>query len=578
VTDYIHLRSRARATILQAGLRADRHETGGILVGFRDGQNIIVTRAIEVPSPNATSHSYRSDHTVAQIELERDRSNHPADLLSGYVGEWHTHPAPVGPSWIDRVSIGRIAWRAEAPIALVVCHAASATFWGMLPKRRIRPPWQLAPVTSLLDNIAQQLGPLPPTAVNANGPVFLSYRQSDGKTRVRSLELLLRASGLVIWRDQTDLRAGTTDDRLESALTNGLSAAVLIVTPHLELSEVVRTREAPRLIQLDEHPDFSLAIANEVTRAGTTKIDYGAPDRLLGHLDEEVFRGKKQSNGRALEGRLQIVRDLLLHRMEVRRAAISDRNDTLDLFVQTRPAASAMDADLGADLHIRTPSPPGATKVPTRAALNALRQTLPLASDAAFAAGARNIAVRGGAHLSIAITIGAAFPETKFPTMTVAGRENELWSSDRTGLTTALTVTNLELEDGGVAGAPVAVLVTISPGPDTTAFATLIRTDEYAAAVHIGLAQEGTLLPDAAGPLAAQLADIIRATARGEGTSSVHLAFQGPFPIAVLLGRLLNTLRTTTMEWDDSAGVATYLPTVTLLLGTEASPIVKVHV
>lgn len=578
MTDYIHLRIRARATILQAGLRAARYETGGILVGFRDGPNIIVTRAIEVPSPNATSHSYSSDHTVAQLELERDRANHPADLLSGYVGEWHTHPAPVGPSWIDRVSMGRIAWRAEAPIALVVCNADSATFWGMLPKRRIRPPRQHVPVTSLLDSIIQQLGPLPKTAVNANGPVFLSYRQSDGKARVRSLELLLRASGLVIWRDQSDLRAGTTDDRLESALTDGLSAAVLIVTPDLELSEVVRTREAPRLIQIDEHPDFSLAIANEIARAGTTKVDYGAPDRLLGYLDEEVFRGKKQSNSRALEGRLQIVRDLLLHRMEVRRSSISDRNATLDLFVQTRPAASAMDADLGADLHIRTPSPPGATKIPTRAALNALRQTLPLASDAAFAAGARNIAVRGGAHLSIAITIGAAFPETKFPTMTVAGRENEQWSSDRTGPVTSLNVTNLDLEERRVIGAPVAVLVTISPRPDLTAFTTLVRGGDYSAAFHIGLAQEGDLSPDVAGSLAAQITDAIKDSARSEGTTSVHLAFQGPFPIAVLLGRLLNTLRTTTMEWDDSVAVATYRPTVTLLLGTGASPIVEVHV
>lgn len=578
MTNYIHLRSPARATMVLAGRRADPRETGGILVGFRDGPNIIVTRAVEVPSPSATSHSYHSDHKLAQVALERDRANHSGDLLSGYVGEWHTHPAPVGPSWIDRLSIGRIAWRTEEPIALVVCHADSATFWGLLPRRRIRPPRQLAPVTSLFDNIAKQLGPLPETAVDANGPVFLSYRQSDGTARVRSLELLLRASGLVIWRDQSDLRSGTTNDRLERALTNGLSAAVLVVTPDLELSEVVRTREAPRLIQLDEDPAFSLAIANEVAHAGTTKVDYGAPDRLLGLSDEEVFRGKKQAKTSKLEGRLQIVRDLLLHRMEVRRATISDRNDTLDLFVQSRPVASAMDADLGADLHIRTPSPPGATKIPARAALNALRQTLPLASDAAFSVGARNIVVRGGAHLSIALAIGAAFPETKFPAMTVAGRESEQWSSDRTGPATPLNITNVVLEDGRAVGAPVAVLVTISPRPDLTAFTTLVREGDYSDAVHIALAQEGDLSPEVAGRLAAQLADIVKGAARTEGTTSVHLAFQGPFPVAVLLGRLLNTLRTTTLEWDDSSSVPTYRPTVTLLLGTEASPIVKVHV
>ncbi|WP_425561997.1 hypothetical protein [Leifsonella bigeumensis] len=59
--------------------------------------------------------------------------------------------------------------------------------------------------------------------------------------------------------------------------------------------------------------------------------------------------------------------------------------------------------------------------------------------------------------------------------------------------------------------------------------------------------------------------------------SQVHLAFQGPFAIAVLLGRLLNTIRTVVYEWDDTAAPAIYRPVVTLVLGYAKSPIVAIN-
>ncbi len=354
----------ARQLIVRAARRSLPLETGGILIGYRDGKNVVVTRALEVRSNNSTRTSYRLDHDQAERAL-RDFMASNSGGLEGYVGEWHTHPAAVGPSLIDRLSIAGAARKSPAQIGLVVCHpSARPQFWGVLP-RRSGVTLGLSVVASMADEIENRLGPLPDDAVKTSGPVFISYRHSDGAPRARQLERLARAAGLVIWRDQSDLRAGTTDDRLEIALTQGLSAAILIVTNDIAKSNVVRERELPRLLQLDENPDFSLTIANEIAGANGSP-DFSAPDRLLGLTPEKVLRDKKQSNTRTQAGRLELMRDLVSHRIETRRLDIVARCGKVDIMVQTRLAPSAMDADLGADLHIRIPPTSCNQKVPAR--------------------------------------------------------------------------------------------------------------------------------------------------------------------------------------------------------------------
>ncbi len=41
--------------------------------------------------------------------------------------------------------------------------------------------------------------------VAPSGPVFISYRQSDGMPTAVALAWLLRAAGVPVWQDQTDL-------------------------------------------------------------------------------------------------------------------------------------------------------------------------------------------------------------------------------------------------------------------------------------------------------------------------------------------------------------------------------------
>lgn len=92
-------------------------ETGGILIGWRDGRNIVVDQLVEVPDDTSTGHRYHRRHAPAQHHLDQHISG---DNLLGYVGEWHSHPAPHPPSPTDRRAIRGAARHAHGPIALIV--------------------------------------------------------------------------------------------------------------------------------------------------------------------------------------------------------------------------------------------------------------------------------------------------------------------------------------------------------------------------------------------------------------------------------------------------------------------------
>lgn len=98
-----------------------------------------------------------------------------------------------------------------------------------------------------------------PRGVDSHGPVFLSHRRSDGGPLAHELAWELRGIGVPVWHDLTDLPPGDTRRRLEEALGGGLSGSVLIVTPEIQDSEVVREIELPWLIDLEEHSEFTFA-------------------------------------------------------------------------------------------------------------------------------------------------------------------------------------------------------------------------------------------------------------------------------------------------------------------------------
>jgi integrative and conjugative element protein (TIGR02256 family) len=582
----IHLGKDAHAVITSETAKRLPAEAGGVLLGYREDANIIVTHALVVDGQSASTNRYVRDDVKANKLLHAFLNGRASDDPTGYVGEWHSHPAPSGPSSTDIAAMRATARSSDGPIVLLVhIPSRSDPFSGMIAQRQRLGRVAMKEATVLLpQNRFQPLGPLPDGAVCGDGPVFISYRQSDGTPQAESLEHILRAAGLVVWRDHTDLRAGTTTDRLEQALTQGLSAAVLVVTPDIVDSEIVRERELPRLLQLDDGPAFSLCIANKVARpASISKCDYDAPDRLLRLAPARTLADKKQSNMLDPSGEIEIVRDLLMHRIQQRKPRIREEDRPFTIRVQSRPTPSAI--DMGADdLHIRINAASDGRR-PSSDGLKLLQSTLPLISDAVYAADAKAVRIAGGAHLSVALALGASLPETKIGILEVLDVQGQPWTS-LTGngqSTNDLQTEPIDVDRSHGAGNRdrVAVFVSLTPEPDRTAFERLLRhsTDGFTAAAVVTFTGSTRIDPRESGRMSAAIAQEIKRLAATSGRAEVHLAFHGPYTMAALVGRYLDTLRTVVYEWErEKAGDPSYSPVMVLEPGVTNGPITDIMV
>jgi integrative and conjugative element protein (TIGR02256 family) len=124
------MKRRSRRIVVQSGAsdelenvvaRTSGTETGGILVGYRQGRDVVISRIVEVKDRGAGYASYTRDPNRAQ-ELLDDRleaSTSDKSLL-GYVGEWHTHPVPSPPSHQDLKELRAVAKLASGSVALLV--------------------------------------------------------------------------------------------------------------------------------------------------------------------------------------------------------------------------------------------------------------------------------------------------------------------------------------------------------------------------------------------------------------------------------------------------------------------------
>lgn len=136
----IHVASDAFDLAARAARRARGRETGGALIGFRSGSDIHVRDVLVVPDSEATRTRYVLREDQRERELERYLSHLAHGSLLGYVGTWHSHPAPCGPSFVDRQTFRRELWSARGPIALLVL-AAEQMGWvlhGMTGSPRLR--------------------------------------------------------------------------------------------------------------------------------------------------------------------------------------------------------------------------------------------------------------------------------------------------------------------------------------------------------------------------------------------------------------------------------------------------------
>ena len=385
-------------------------------------------------------------------------------------------------------------------------------------------------------------GPAPGT-VDPRGPVFLSYRHSDGLTLATDIAWALRAAGVPVWHDQSDLPPGDTDRRLAEALGSGLSGALLLVTPEIAQSRVVREIELPRLFGLAEDAAFTLSVLS-VIKGGADELDYDAPDRLLSQpagtlkrLDQQPADGARQ---RADAAGAQCRR-----RMQAIRGEVEATGNVITVDVQTRipPFAARVDADLV----LRLRPPIDGDRRPNRHGLDDLSLFLGDLPHLLAFAGAEHARIRGGAHLSVAYAIGAALPTTLIGRIEVVDTGGALWALSGQAPAPNESSPLLSVESvstGAASSGAILVYMDLLPTPSDAAFADLVsdHADTFGAAVHVRSVRSGNLRSEKAAALVGEASQVIRGLSGQYHARDVHLLLRCPWTVALLLGRTLNTL------------------------------------
>lgn len=95
-------------------------ETGGLLIGWWIKDNIHIEDVIEVVYASATGNSWVREQAQAQAALDQKLET-STDEKAGYVGDWHSHPAPIGASAQDIKSLKSSSKQYENSLATIVC-------------------------------------------------------------------------------------------------------------------------------------------------------------------------------------------------------------------------------------------------------------------------------------------------------------------------------------------------------------------------------------------------------------------------------------------------------------------------
>lgn len=401
--------------------------------------------------------------------------------------------------------------------------------------------------------------------VNFLGPTFVSYRDSDGGERADCLGWTLRSIGLPVYRDKDDLPPGETRARLKEALDGGLSAGVLIVTPDIKDSEIVRGLELPKLIRLGRNPEFLFAIANTIgnqsVSAEEPSPDYTAPDRLLrSWWQRPRLRSYHQHRYFCDEDAATIAKALAIHRM--RRVRDSGAQE-LDVDMQTRggqPGAWRRPAALV----VRTPPPQDAAhRAPPPEAWRRFASFLDVFPSLVEEAGAHTIRLRGGGHLAAATALGAALPTTSGHNLLVVDAQGAVWQ-DAPGAGIEVVVSRAVHSGAG----RISVLLDCAVGSGHDTYEAFVSEESPNLAASLVVSTRGSRLdPAKAGGIADRLARLIRDEAVAAQAIAVDLCMRMPFPLAVMVGRRLNTLELRLHEWETDGNQPRYISVLTVASG-----------
>lgn len=112
-------------------------EAGGILVGRPTGSGFYVHDVLVLEDSGAGYAHFTRDEAAAQQALDHYLAGSDDPHL-GWIGDWHTHPEPLGPSATDKATMGWFTRAAEHPLLLVVAALGptrEVTFHATITRR-----------------------------------------------------------------------------------------------------------------------------------------------------------------------------------------------------------------------------------------------------------------------------------------------------------------------------------------------------------------------------------------------------------------------------------------------------------
>lgn len=411
--------------------------------------------------------------------------------------------------------------------------------------------------------------------VDSRGPVFISYRHNDGSAIVDELEWLLRAAGIPAWRDKSDLPLGDILKQLKRALDGDYSGSVLVVTEDVKKSEIIKMLEAPKFIELhNKHDGFILAIVN-VAGAADDDSRYDQPDKLL-ELEPGTLRNVTQyligSDPCARRSvLLSLVRDILLDRARAQRRCVKENQQTLSIGIQTQNSASANDRGEQFDIRVR---PAYESRLPDPQGLRDLSDTIRFLPDAVTEAGANRVRITGGAHLPIAFALGASLPSTRIGYMEVVDQKGTIWTGNIEAHIPSPPLLEIVREwTGPQTDSSIAVFLDLMPERSDAPFDLFLkeRASTLRAWQHIRGRDNALWDASSAATIAAEAAARLRKLSNANANAEIHLFLRCPFPLAVLIGRLTNTLCCVLYQFDQIS--ATYSAVLRVRTSLSIEPI-----
>lgn len=121
----IDLDRRINSSLRILAQRAHPKETGGLVLGWWDGEIPRVSGIVEVPDPTAGYSQWRRDESAASTVLAiAMKTAKNSDV--GYIGDWHSHPANVGPSRADISELKRASRQYSHALIMIVVRYGGA--------------------------------------------------------------------------------------------------------------------------------------------------------------------------------------------------------------------------------------------------------------------------------------------------------------------------------------------------------------------------------------------------------------------------------------------------------------------